>query len=244
MELCSYRKNDYDSLLAFALRSSSEEVVRMLMKFYAKGRGEGSITPSMALGLVSNQKPNVMPALLKSWPQTKEYLRTHDEEAATNIHSIASKGSVETLKAVLEVMNNYAINSPSDTSGTLLHAAICDGENVEDKVNVLLDHDADPPMIDGRHDTTLNAVAYFHLQFVAKLLLERLLKSTSRRRFMNVAGAEGTPIQAAVKRLKNANSAEAAVELLEFLRTEEAPLTHSSLYGENLLHATARVNTE
>ncbi|KAL9639493.1 MAG: hypothetical protein Q9204_001068 [Flavoplaca sp. TL-2023a] len=243
MELCPFREDDYDSLLKFALRSSSEEVVRVLVEFYAKGRGEESITPATALDLVSDQKPDVMPALLESWPQTKEYLRTHGEDAATNFHSIARKGSVETLKAVLEVMDKDSINNPSGTSGTLLHAAICGGEDVEDKVNVLLDHDADPSIIAGRHGTTLNAAAYFHLQSVAKLLLERLPKSTSRRWFINVAGAEGTPIQAAVKGLENANSAEAAVELLEFLRSEEAPLTHSGLYRENLLHAAARVDT-
>ncbi|KAL8857683.1 MAG: hypothetical protein Q9178_005718 [Gyalolechia marmorata] len=237
MELCPYRKDDYDSLLTFALQSSSEEVVRVLVEFYAKGRGEASFTPATALGLVLGQKPDVMPALLESWPQTKEYL---SGAATTNLHSIASKGSVETLKAALGVVDKDAINSPSGTSGTSLHAAICGGEDVEDKVNVLLDHDADPSIIGGRHGTTLNVAAYFHLQSVAKLLLERLPKSTSRRWFMNVAGAEGTPIQAAVKGLTNANSAEAAVELLEFLRSEEAPLTHSGRYGENLLHAAAR----
>ncbi|KAL8926635.1 MAG: hypothetical protein Q9172_001671, partial [Xanthocarpia lactea] len=237
MELCPFRKDHYDSLLTFALRSSSEEVVRVLVEFYAKGRGEEGITPATALGLVLDQKPDVMPALLESWPQTKEHL---SEEAATNFHSIASKGSVETLKAALEVVDKDAINSPSGTSGTPLHAAICGGEDVEDKVNVLLDHDADPSIIGGRHRTTLNAAAHFHLQSVAKLLLERLPKSTNRRWFMNFAGVEGTPIQAAVKGLRNANSAEAVVELLEFLRSEEAPLTYSGLYGENLLHAAAR----
>ncbi|KAL8929522.1 MAG: hypothetical protein Q9208_001191 [Pyrenodesmia sp. 3 TL-2023] len=241
MELCPYREDDYDSLLAFALGLSSEEVVRVLVEFYAKGRGEESFTPATALGLISDHKPDVMPALLESWPETKQYLRTHGEKAITNFHSIASERSVEVLKAVLESVDNDAINSRSGKIGTLLHAAICGGVDVEDKVNVLLDHDADPSIIGGRHGTTLNAAAYFHLQSVAKLLLERLPKSTSRRRFMNVAGAEGTPIQAAVKGLKNANSAEAAVELLEFLRSEEAPLTHSGLYGENLLHAAARV---
>ena len=113
--------------------------------------------------------------------QTKEYLRTHGEDAATNFHSIASKGSVETLKVVVGSMDKDAINTLSGISGTLLHATICSGEDVEDKVNVLLDHNAHPSTIGGRHGTTLNAAASFHLQSVAKLLLERLPESKSGR---------------------------------------------------------------
>ncbi|KAL8945462.1 MAG: hypothetical protein Q9211_000027, partial [Gyalolechia sp. 1 TL-2023] len=230
MKLGSYRKAAYDNLLTFAMHSSSEEVVRVLVKYYAKGRGGNTMTPATALGLVLDQKQDLVPALLESWPETKDF------------HSIASKASVETLKAVLKNMENKVINNLSGTNATILHAAICGCVDVEVKVHVLLDHGADPSITGGSHGTTLNAAAYFHFPSVAKLLLERLPRSKSRW-FLDFAGARGTPIQAAVEGLKNATSGEAVVALLEYLRSKEAPLTHSGIFGENLLHAAARVNT-
>ena len=243
MELCPYREDDYESLLAFALSSSSEEVVRVLLEFYARGRGEESISPPTALDLVLVQKPDLMPALLETWPETKEFLRTHEEEATRIFHSIASTGNVETLKVVLGVMGKDAVDIPSGTNGTLLHAAICGGEGVEDKVNILLEHGADPSIVGGIHGTTLNAAAYYHLKSVAQLLLNKLPGTTSRKHFMNVAGVQGTSIQAAIMGLRNADSGETAVELLEFLLLEGAPLTHSGIYGENLLHAAIKVHS-
>ena len=243
MKLCPYREDDYESLLAFALSSSSEEVVRVLLEFYARGSGEESISPPTTLDLVLVQKPNLVPALLETWPETKEFLRTHKEEATRIFHSIASTGNVEMLKVVLGVMGKGAVDIPSGTNGTLLHAAICGGEEVEDKVNVLLEHGADPSIIGGKHGTTLNAAAYYHLKSVAQLLLNRLPETASRRQFMNVAGAQGMSIQAAITGLRNADSGETCVELLEFLLREGAPLTYSGIYGENLLHAAVRVHT-
>lgn len=241
MVLCPYRKPEYESLLAFALSSSSEEVVRVLLEFYACGRGEESISPLRALDVVLDKQPELMPALLETWPETKEFLRTHDEEATRIFQSTVSKGNVEMLKFILGIMDKDAMNIPSSTNGTLLHAAICGGKDVEEKVNVLLEHGADPSIIGGRHGTTLNVAAYFHLKSVVQLLLDKFPETTSRRRFIDVAGVQGTSIQAAIMGLRNAESGEAAVELLELLRSEGAPLTHSGIYGENLLHAAVRV---
>jgi ankyrin repeat protein len=243
MELCPYRKDDYRSLLNFALNLSSEEVVKVLLEFYARGTADESISPTTAMDVILDEKPDLIPVLLETWPATKEYLRTNSEEAIVNIHSIASKGNVETLKVVLGVIDKDAVNTTMDTNGTLLHAAICGGKDVENKVNVLLEHGIDPSIIGGRHGTTLNAAAYFHLKSVAQLILDKLPGTTIRRRFMNVVGANGTCIQAAIMGIKNSNSGKTAVELLELLRIEGGPLTHSGIYGESLLHAAARYHT-
>lgn len=79
MKLCSYRKQHYEILLAFALSLSSEEVVRVLFEFYARGMGEESISPLTALNVVLDKQPELMPVLLETWPETKEFLRTHSE---------------------------------------------------------------------------------------------------------------------------------------------------------------------
>jgi hypothetical protein len=138
------------------------------------------------------------------------------------------QGRVNALKAVLEVVNKKASNSPPGTSGIQLHATTCDGDNVEDHSDVPLGHNADPSFIGARHGTMLNAAAYFHLQSIAELLVEKLLKNTSCQRFVDVTGEEGTFIQLTVKRLKNASSAEAALEPLEFRQVQGAPPTHST----------------
>ena len=188
-----------------------------------------------------NKQPKLISALLKTWPKTKKFLRRHGEEAITIFHSIIRQKNVETLKLVLGVMNKNAVNISSSMDGTFLHAAIDGGVDVVNKINVLFEHGADPSIIDGSHRTTLNVAAYFHFKSVIQLLLDKLSETTSRRRFINVIGVQKRFIQAAITGLRNAIFEKNAVDLLEFLRSEGAPLTHSRIYGENFLHAAIRV---
>lgn len=144
------------------------------------------------------------------------------------------------LKLVLGIMNKDVVNIPSGTNGTFLHAVIYGGKDVKNKVNVLLKHGADPSIIGGDR-TTLNVATYFYFKSVVQFFFDKLPETTSRRRFMNVAGVQGTSIQIVITGLRNANSEEIAVELVELLRSENAPFTHSRIFGENLLHAAVRV---
>ncbi|KAL9099540.1 MAG: hypothetical protein Q9163_004972, partial [Psora crenata] len=240
MTLAPYR-DYYDSVLEFALRLSTEQVVRVIMEFYKQGKGEDELTPTKALSLVHKDNPDLLQPLLETWPATVKCVNEIvDDNMGTGLHLLALFGGVESLKLVPGGLERNAVNRVSGRYGTVLQAAICGGGNTLEKVSLLLQHDADPSIPGGLHGTALNAAAYCQQYEIVKMLLEKLPKDTNRQQYMCIAGDNGSPIQATIKGSLNASSSdEALVELLDHLRNNGAPLSMVGPYDENLLHAVA-----
>jgi ankyrin repeat protein len=230
--------DNYSTVLEFALGDSTSEVARIVIEFYAQGKGEDKVTPAKALGLVLQERSSLLQPLLDTWPDAAESIdEVIDGSAGTALHLLALNGDVDQLELLLQGVQSASVNIVAGKYGTVLQAAICgDGDKLE-KAKLLLEHRADPSIRGGLHGTALNAAAYLQQNEIVKLLLEVL--RTDDKQYMSVAGDNGPPIEAAIRGSPHASSEESTVELLDLLHDHGASPFVVGPYDVTLLHAAA-----
>jgi ankyrin repeat protein len=239
-QLCDYWSY-YDSLLAFTIRLSTPDVLKVLLRYYDRAiksangpLPEGIPTPTKALQTAIKEGGlRMLDALIEIWDQFDDLIYENGIQVGTVLHYAAGYGSVDVMKWVLEHQSivTDANKVVVGYYGTPLQAAITIGEDSLCKVTSLFEWGAQASAQGGYAGTALNAAAAKLNINVASAILDVLEKEEVNI----VAGFWGSPIEATVA----APSSTAVGDMLNLLLSKGASAALWGGYWETPLHAAA-----
>lgn len=219
-------------ILEFALRFSTDDVSWVVIEFYGQGKGEDDVTPAKALFVVLEYKVTLLQSLLELWPDVGESVNEIVSIAdGTLLHTLALRGNIDQLRTFLP--KAASPNTIAGKHGTLLQAAISDSMDSIEKMKLLLESGADPKIEGGFHGTVLNAAAYRQEIDLVRLVLAQ----DGMRDLTSIIGDYGGPIEAVIRGWPSyETSSDDAVQLLELLRENGAPISMADRNEGTLLH--------
>ncbi|KAI0103154.1 ankyrin repeat-containing domain protein [Nemania sp. FL0031] len=181
----------FRNLLDFSFHHSSEEVTKVLLRFYKQGKKDPSFTPIKGLLMaidIGDEK--FLDLVLDTWYGPD---KTEDLSMGEAIYYAIHTERIKTLRKLLDhPLGSAATKYEVPKKGTVLHAAAY--ESTYAVVKLLLDKGADASIVSGRFGTALNVACAVGKTGTARILIRHM--STEDRN--SKTGVYRTPMQSAI----------------------------------------------